>query len=239
MRGVLLAGGVGNRLYPLTKVINKHLLPVGDRPMIYWVLDKFVECGIVDIAVVIGPEHVGQLVKQLGDGGEFGLRLTYKIQEQADGVAGALMLAEEFVTDCHDANVMVLLGDNIFLNSLKQIKKDFEKNACMFGIVGTKSNSPERFGVVELDENFNILSIEEKPNHPKSDIVQTGCYLYHHTVFDYMKDLDKSARGEFEITDLNNILLERAGLYCYSYDGFWSDAGTPESYRLVNEVVRR
>lgn len=231
MKGIVLAGGTGSRLYPLTKVTNKHLLPVGNRPMIYYPIEKLTEAGIDEILIVTGTEHMGDVVTLLGSGKEFGCRFTYKVQDEPGGIAQALGLAENFVGG---DSMAIILGDNIFESSLLQIRKQYSGEGGM--ILLKEVEAPERFGVAQL-EGDRIIGIEEKPDHPKSSFAVTGVYFYDASVFNIISQLHPSGRGELEITEVNNHFI-RNGLMKYSIlDGWWTDAGTPESYRIANQLV--
>ena len=232
MKGIVLAGGTGSRLYPLTKVTNKHMLPVGRYPMIYWPINNLLQCGIEDIMVVTGVEHMGSIVQTLGSGSEFGVRFTYRVQDKAGGIAEALGLCREFVGD---ENVLVLLGDNIFLGDISPYVEGFEDGARVFL---SKSEEPERFGVAELGEDGQVLRIVEKPSEPPSDWVVTGCYLYDSHVFDIIETLHPSDRGELEITDVNNSFIESGRMSFQKINCTWTDAGTMTSYHHANNLSK-
>lgn len=239
MKGAILAGGTGTRLHPLTKVTNKHLLPVGKKPMILHAVDKMVQANITDIMIVTGTEHMGDMISLLGSGKEYGCKLTYRVQDEPDGIAGALSLCEDFVAE---DSVTVILGDNIFDAPLLPIVKKFEyvktctkKPVCT--LVLSKVNDPSRFGVAEII-NEQIVDIIEKPENPKSDLCVTGIYVYDNNVFSFIKKLRLSRRKEYEITDVNNNYIS-SGLASYvNIDGSWTDAGTYESYYRANTQVR-
>ena len=231
MKGIILAGGTGSRLYPLTKVTNKHLLPVYDKPMIYYPLQTLIAAGIKDIMIVSGRGHVGHFLELLGSGKEFGVRLTYEIQEGAGGIAQALGLAESWAgTD----DVAVVLGDNIFQNNIRKDVEAFESGAKIFLKEVTDAH---RFGVAEVKGN-RVLGIEEKPKAPKSNLAVTGLYLYDAGVFDIIRTLKPSGRGELEITDVNNAYIRRGAMEFSVLEGFWSDAGTFESLLRASVMVR-
>lgn len=233
MKGIVLAGGTGSRLYPLTKVTNKHLLPVGDKPMIYYPIGKLTEAGIEEILIVTGTEHMGDVVTLLGSGREFGCRFTYKVQDEAGGIAQALGLGRNFVGA---DSMAVILGDNIFESSLTEpIQAWPGKGARIFT---REVPDPSRYGVATLDGD-QVVNIEEKPPRPASNQAVTGIYLYDNTVFDLIGKLKPSARGELEITDVNNHYIQSGSMSYSELDGWWTDAGTPDSYRLANELVRR
>lgn len=225
MKGIILAGGTGSRLYPLTKVTNKHLLPVGRKPMIYHPIGKLVSAGIKEILIVTGIEHMGDIVSLLGSGKAFGCRFTFKVQDEAGGIAQALSLAENFAGD---DLMTVILGDNIFEDDLTPFVKAFEKQKKGAKVLLKEVPDPKRFGVVELKSD-KIVSIEEKPKRPKSNYAVTGMYFYDPEVFDIIRKLKPSRRGELEISDVNNAYLKKGKLTCDVLSGWWSDAGTFES----------
>ncbi len=231
MKGVILAGGTGSRLYPLTKITNKHLLPVYDKPMIYYPLQTLVDAGLDEIMIVSGRGHAGHFLELLGSGAEFGVHLTYEIQERAGGIAQALGLARDFADE---ENVAVILGDNIFQDSVRQAVQSFESGAYVFLKEVPDAN---RFGVAEINGN-RIVSIEEKPLLPKSNYAVTGLYLYDNDVFDIISTLKPSGRGELEITDVNNEYIKRGAMSYSVLAGFWSDAGTFESLLRAGMMVK-
>ena len=231
MKGIVLAGGTGSRLHPLTKVTNKHLLPVYDKPMIYYPLQTLITAGIKDIMIVSGRGHVGHFLELLGSGKEFGIQLTYEIQEGAGGIAQALGLAEEWVGM---DNVAVILGDNIFQDDIQGGIESFESGAKIFL---KEVSDAHRFGVAEVKGN-KVLGIEEKPKIPKSNLAVTGLYLYDAGVFAIIKMLKPSSRGELEITDVNNAYIRRGTMEFAVLKGFWSDAGTFESLLRASVMVR-
>jgi len=233
LKGVVLAGGTGSRLNPLTKVTNKHLLPVGRKPMIYYPIEKLLSAGIKEILIVTGVEHMGDVVNLLGSGVEFGCRFTYKVQDQAGGIAQALGLAEDFAGD---SGIAVVLGDNIFQASLKKYADNFIAQGSGARLLLKQVADPQRFGVAEVAGN-KVVGIEEKPKQPKSDYAVTGIYFYDSTVFEIIKTLKPSGRGELEVTDLNNAYIAKGQLGYDIIDGWWSDAGTFESLNRVNELV--
>lgn len=240
MKGIILAGGSGTRLYPLTVVTSKQLLPVYDKPMIYYPLSTLMLAGIKDILVISTPQDISNFEKLLGDGSRYGISLSYKIQESPDGLAQAFLIGEDFIGD--DACAMVL-GDNIFYgNGLGELLRGAVSDAerGMATIFGYYVNDPERFGVVGFDENERVISIEEKPANPQSNYCVTGLYFYDRHVVEYAKSLKPSKRNELEITDLNKIYLEKEYLQVKLLGrGFaWMDAGTTESLAEVSEFVR-
>jgi glucose-1-phosphate thymidylyltransferase len=235
MKGVILAGGTGSRLYPLTKVTNKHLLPVYDKPMIFYPIQTLIDAGIKDILIVSGRGHAGDFLELLGSGAEFGVRFTYEIQDEAGGIAQALSLAENFADE---DDVTVILGDNIFQDSetLYNTIKSFDSGSQIFL---KQVSDARRFGVAEVDDNSKkVLSIEEKPEKPKSDYAVTGLYVYDNRVFNFIKQLKPSGRGELEITDVNNWYIKQGEMKYSVIDGFWSDAGTFESLLRASMMVK-
>lgn len=231
MKGIILAGGTGSRLYPLTKVTNKHLLPVYDKPMIYYPLHTLINAGIDDIMIVSGRGHAGHFLELLGSGAEFGVRLTYEIQDEAGGIAQALSLTEDFVDD---ENVVVILGDNIFGSDIRSAMESFNSGARIFLKEVEDAN---RFGVAEIDGD-RIVSIEEKPHIPKSNFAVTGLYIYDSRVFDIVRNMKPSQREELEITDVNNEYIRMDEMTYSVLDGYWSDAGTFESLFRASELVK-
>ncbi|MEE8638264.1 MAG: sugar phosphate nucleotidyltransferase [Candidatus Margulisiibacteriota bacterium] len=226
MKGIILAGGTGSRLFPLTKVTNKHLLPVARKPMIYHPIGKLVEIGIEEILIVTGVEHMGDVVSLLGSGKDFGCRFTYKVQDQAGGIAQALALAESFV-DLDQ--IAVILGDNIFEDDLRPFALAFKKQKKGARVLIKDVSDPERFGVVEVKDG-KIVSIEEKPKKPKSKYVITGVYFYDPEVFEIIRKLKPSKRGELEISDVNRAYMQKDRLAYDILSGWWTDAGTFESF---------
>jgi glucose-1-phosphate thymidylyltransferase len=235
MRGVILAGGKGSRLGELTKVTNKHLLPVGPFPMVFHPLKKMVGAGVQEILLVSGTEHMGDFVELLGSGREYGCQLTYRVQDQAGGIAQALGLAELY---CHGARCVVILGDNIFFDSLGGILSEAAKKPDWAWVALQRVPDPGRYGVAEV-EGDRIVGIEEKPAHPKSDFAVAGIYLYPEDVFRVIKTLKPSARGELEITDVNRHYLKEGRLGYSVLHGYWTDAGTLDSLAHANELVRQ
>ncbi len=234
MKGVVLAGGTGSRLFPLTKVTNKHLLPVGRAPMIFHPIWKMVEAGIEDIMIVTGVEHVGAVVNLLGSGKEYRTRFTYRVQDEAGGIAQALGLAENFV---HGDRVVVILGDNIFEDSLVNTVKNFSVQRRGARILLKEVPDPQRYGVAEV-ANGKVANIVEKPKEPKSSWAVTGIYCYDSEVFNIIKTLKPSARGELEITDVNNYYLQQGELEADYFKGWWTDAGTFDSLVVADELAR-
>lgn len=236
MKGVILAGGLGSRLKPLTKVTNKHLLPVFDKPMIFYPLQCLVNAGIRDIIIVTGGNNAGDFLRLLGNGRDFGLKhLNYAYQEGEGGIAEALGLVEHFA---EGDGICVVLGDNIIENNIKAAVEGFRAQPSGARIIVKKVEDPQRFGV-PVFEGKKIVRIEEKPQKPGSDYAVTGIYLYDRTVFDIIKTLKPSERGELEITDVNNAYIEQGTLAWSELDGWWTDAGTFDSLLKANELVAR
>ena len=239
MKGVILAGGLATRLRPLTWVTNKHLLPVYNKPMIYYPLEMMQKVGMKEVLLITSGEHVGDFANLLKSGDDFNLRLYYAIQKNpTGGIADALALAEEFA---HKKPILVILGDNIFNFDLASAVTRFEgrlsrdqKGAMLFG-VKRKDMDARQYGVIEVDHEGRVLSVEEKPEKPKSDIAQTGVYMYDNRVFDYIKTLTPSDRGQLEVTDLNNKYLSEKTLGCEIID-WWVDAGTSHDELLAANV---
>jgi glucose-1-phosphate thymidylyltransferase len=226
LKGVVLAGGSGSRLFPLTLVTNKHLLPVYDRPMIYYPLHTLREMGVDEAMVVVGGRSVGDILELLHDGSEVGLELTYRYQRGALGIAHALGLARAFAGD---DPIAIVLGDNVIHGSFRGFADEFLQGEAQAGAVLKRVPDPERFGVAELDGSGQVVRFEEKPVHPKSDLIPIGVYLFRPAVFEALNTLRPSARGEFEITDLLNHFLDRGALISHIFAGDWMDAGTIES----------
>ncbi|MBW7991981.1 MAG: NTP transferase domain-containing protein [Planctomycetes bacterium] len=233
LRGVVLAGGTGSRLRPLTKVTNKHLLGIGQKPMIYYPIEKLASIGIEEILIVTGLEHMGDVVNLLGSGKDFGCRFTYKVQDEAGGIAQALALGENFA---QGQPMVVILGDNIFESSLKNYADKFIAQKTGARILLRQVADPQRFGVAELADG-KVIGIEEKPKEPKSDYAVTGIYFYDAQVFEIIRVLKPSARGELEITHVNYAYIEKDQLAYDILDGWWTDAGTFESLGRANELV--
>ena len=234
MKGVVLAGGLGTRLLPLTRITNKHLLPVLDRPMIYYPLQTLINAGIKDILIVTGGPHAGDFLRLLGNGGEFGLtHLNYTYQDGEGGIAAALALGEHFADG---GKICVMLGDNLIEGSIAPAVARFRRQPGGARIVLKEVEDAERFGVAEVRDG-RIVSIEEKPRRPKSRYAVTGIYMYDGGVFDVIRTLEPSARGELEITDVNNWYLRRGELACEVLEGWWTDAGTMESLHRAGNLV--
>lgn len=223
MKGVILAGGLATRLRPLTWVTNKHLLPIYNKPMIYYPIEAMVKAGVTEVLIITGPNHAGAFLNLLKSGDEFGLRLAYEIQQEAGGIAQGIALAKSFA---ENQKLLVLLGDNIFTANLAQAASAFEQKetgAKVFAI--EMPTDSKQYGVIEMDENKKVLSIEEKPEHPKSNLAQTGIYMYDSRVFEFIEQLKPSDRGELEVTDLNNKYVSEGSMECEIID-WWVDAGT-------------
>ena len=236
MKGVVLAGGLGKRLYPLTKVTNKHLLPVYSKPMIYYPIETLVQAGIDDITIVTGGNSAGDFLRLLGNGHEFGLKhINYTYQEGEGGIAAALSLVEHFA---RGDKIVVILGDNIIEGSIKNAVGDFEKEKKGAKVFLKEVPDPERFGVVEFKED-KVINIEEKPKKPKTNYIVIGIYMYDNNVFDIIRGLRPSARGELEITDVNNAYIRRGEMTYEIMEGWWTDAGTFRSLLRANQLVAR
>ena len=237
MKGVVLAGGTASRLFPLTIVTNKHLLPIYDRPMIYYPLDTLAGMGIREVMVIVGGKSVGDIVELLGDGRHFGLDLTYRYQRGALGIAHAIGLARDFIGD---DPFCVLLGDNVLRGEpLEDTARTFEAGSWGAGTLLYRVEDPRRFGVAELDPEGNVVGFEEKPEHPKSDLIPIGVYFLRPDAFDVIAALAPSGRGEFEITDVLNHYIPKGGLFTRVYDGQWADAGTVSSLLRAAALASR
>jgi len=233
LKGIILSGGTGSRLYPLTKVTNKHLLPVGKYPMIFHAIAKLKETNILDILIVTGRDHMGDVVNLLGSGKDIGVSFTYKVQDEAGGIAQALGLAEQFVGD---DSMVVILGDNVFQDSIHAYVGKFQDQGSGAKILIRQVPDPNRYGVPELLGD-RIVSIEEKPSMPKSRYAVTGIYMYDAEVFKIIRTLQPSGRGELEITDVNNAYIAAGKLTYDVLHGWWTDAGTHESLMKANELA--
>ena len=234
MKGVILAGGLGTRLFPLTKVTNKHLLPVYNKPMIYYPIQTLVNAGITDILLVAGGNNAGDFLRLLGNGKEFGLQhLNYTYQEGEGGIAAALSLAEFFV---QKEPLCVVLGDNIIERNIIVAAEAYKKQGRGAKVLLKEVKDPQRFGVAVL-EGDHLVRIEEKPKQPKSPYITTGIYFYDEEIFEIIRTLKPSPRGELEITDVNNAYIERGLMTWELLEGWWTDAGTFESLRLAGQLV--
>lgn len=235
MKGIILAGGMATRLRPLTWVTNKHLLPIYNKPMIFYPLESMMRAGIKDVLIVTGPDHAGSFLNLLKSGKNFGLNLHYEIQEEAGGIAQGISLGESF---SDEEQLLVVLGDNIFGYNLKNTIESFkkkEKGAMVFGIeMPTES---KQYGVIEVGSDNKVISIEEKPEKPKSNLAQTGIYMYDNRVFEFIRNLKPSKRGELEVTDLNNCYVSENTMECKIID-WWIDAGTSHDELLrANNLI--
>ncbi len=235
MKGVILGGGTGSRLMPLTKIINKNILAIYDQPLIYYPIFTLREAGIKEILLISGRGHAGQYLDLLGSGRELGVKLTYEIQEEPKGIAHGLAIAEDFADN---GPITLILGDNIYEENLKPAVDDFLKQERGAKIVLKEVPDPQRFGVVEFDGE-KIVDIQEKPQFPKSNWVVTGFYIYDSRCFDFIRTLRPSARGELEITDLNNCYLREGTLTFYKTTGEWIDAGTFDSLLRANLFIAK
>ncbi len=237
MKGIILAGGTGSRMMPCTKVTNKHLLPVYDKPMIYYPLQTLINANIKNIMIVSGKGHAGHFVNLLGSGKDFGVKLSYEVQEEAGGIAEALSLAEDFADN---ESIVVILGDNIFEDEIHIFIKEFEKQGkgARIFLKETDMESAKRFGIA-LVEKDKVLYVEEKPSNPKSNLAMTGLYMFDSKVFDVIKTLTPSARGELEITDAIDNYVKKGECYYSIIRGFWSDAGTFESLYKAASLIRK
>lgn len=233
IKGIILAGGTGSRLFPLTKVTNKHLLPVGRKPMILHPVEKLVAAGIKEIIIVTGVEHMGAVVTLLGSGKDFGCQFSYKVQDEAGGIAQALGLAESFVKGSKSC---VILGDNIFQDSLLPFARSFHEQQKGAKILIKEVQDPWRFGVPEFKDG-KVISIEEKPKFPKSNFAVTGIYFFDSQVFDVIRTLKPSSRGELEITDVNNFYIQQNSMTYEKFEKDWTDAGTFESLSHANTLM--
>lgn len=232
MKGIILAGGSGTRLRPLTKITSKQLLPIYNQPMIYFPLQTLLTAGIKDILMIVAPDHAGDFLKLLGSGKEFGCKFTYEIQDKPEGLAQAFLIGENFIGS---DDVTLILGDNIFEDDFSDAISGFKSGGRIFA---KEVHDPNRFGVVEFDEQNKAISIEEKPENPKSSYAVTGLYIYDNTVIEKAKALQPSPRGELEITDLNNLYLQEGTLDVAFVEKKWLDTGTFESLHEAIEFVR-
>jgi glucose-1-phosphate thymidylyltransferase len=234
LKGIVLAGGLGTRLYPITKITNKHLMPVYNKPMVFYPIRTLVDAGVQDILIVTGGNNAGDFLRILRNGEEFGLkRLSYRYQEGEGGIAAALSLAEDFAAG---DSICVILGDNIYEKSLRKSASEFTKTGKGARIHLKQVENPQRFGVPVMQDG-RILRIEEKPKAPRSNYAVTGLYMYDPSVFDIIKTLKPSGRGELEITDVNNAYIDRGEMAWEIIDGWWSDAGTFDSLLRANILV--
>lgn len=232
MKGIILAGGSGTRLRPLTSVTSKQLLPIYNKPMIYFPLETLLKAGIKDILIIVSPENAGDFLKLLGSGREFGCKFVYEIQEKPEGLAQAFVIGKQFIGN---DNVTLILGDNLYEDDFSEAIQGFESGGRVFA---KKVTDPERFGVVEFGDDNKAISIEEKPKEPKSNYAVTGLYIYDNSVIQKARDLAPSARGELEITDINNLYLNEGNLDVAFVNGKWFDTGTFESMFEATEFTR-
>jgi glucose-1-phosphate thymidylyltransferase len=232
MRGIILSGGSGSRLRPLTKITSKQLLPIYNRPMIYYPLNTLIKAGIKEILIIISPERAGDYLNLLGSGKQFGVKFTYEIQDKPEGLAQAFIIGENFIDD---ENVTMILGDNIFVDDFSADIKQFKSGAKIFA---KQVNDPKRFGVVKFDKNMKAEKIVEKPQSFLSDYAVTGLYIYDQQIVEIAKNLKPSARGELEITDVNNWYLKRNQLSVGKVKGEWLDAGTFESLFAAQKLAK-
>lgn len=232
MKGIILAGGSGTRLRPLTKISSKQLLPIYDKPMIYYPLETLLKAGITEILIIIAPDRAGDFLNLLGSGRDFGCKFTYEIQDKPEGLAQAFLIGENFLNG--DAATLIL-GDNIYEDNFSEAIQSFTRGGRVFA---KEVSDPQRFGVVEFDSEMKAISIEEKPEQPKSQYAVTGLYIYDNTVVEKTKQLAPSARGELEITDLNNLYLKEGSLDVAFVKGAWFDTGTFESMYEAITFVR-
>ena len=232
MRGIILAGGSGSRLHPLTRVTSKQLLPIYDKPMIFYPLQTLLRAGITEIMVIVAPDHAGDFLKILGSGQEYGCKFTYEIQDRPEGIAQAFIIGRNFIDD---DSVALVLGDNLYEDDFTDAIRSFKSGGRIFAKKVTDAN---RFGVVEFDENNHAISIEEKPVYPKSEYAVTGFYIYDNSVVQKAQSLKPSNRGEIEITDINNLYLQEGKLDVAFVEGQWFDTGTFESMFQAVEFAR-
>lgn len=234
MKGIVLAGGTGSRLEPLTRVTNKHLLPVGNYPMIYHPIAKLKQAGLRDIMVVTGVDHVEDMVRLLGSGDQWDVNFSYRIQREAGGIAQALGLARDFA---RGEKMVVILGDNIFDEDLSDYVAAYKNQNDGARILLKEVDEPERFGVPEIQDD-RVTRVVEKPETPPSDFCVTGIYMYNSNVFEFVDSLEPSDRGELEITDVNNMYIEQGDMHYDVLDSWWTDAGTFDSYHRANDLAR-
>ncbi len=233
MKGIILSGGHGTRLYPLTKVTSKQLLPVYNKPMIMYPLETLLKAGIRDILIIVAPDHAGDYLKLLGSGKEYGARFSYEVQDKPEGLAQAFLIGKEFIKG---DNVCMILGDNIFEDDVSKTIRKFKSGAQVFA---KKVSDPERFGVVKFDDKMKAIQIEEKPKKFLSKYAVTGLYVYDKQIVQVARSLKPSGRGELEITDVNQRYLEQGQLKVQVLDGDWIDAGTFESLYRATSLVRK
>ena len=223
MKGIILAGGAGTRLHPLTKVTSKQLLPIYNKPMVFYPLQTLINAGIKDILLISDPINIGNFVKLLGSGKDFNIRISYEVQDKPEGLAQAFILGENFIGD---DNVTMILGDNLFVGDDKFLENAIKEFKTGGSIFAKQIKDPKRFGVVEFNDNKKVISLEEKPEDPKSNFAVVGLYIYDNSVINKSKNLKPSSRGELEITDINNLYLQEAKLNVAIYENYWLDTGT-------------
>lgn len=231
MKGIILAGGKATRLRPLTAITSKQLLPVYNKPMIYYPIETLIKAGITDILIIISPDYAGHFLNLLGDGKEFGAHFNYAVQKEARGLADAFIIGDDFIGN---DDVTMILGDNIFEQDFSKEIQNFKGGAMVFA---KEVPDPERFGVVEFNKNMKAITIEEKPQKPKSNYAVVGLYTYDNRIVEYAKNLKPSPRGEIEITDINNIYLKNGELNVNIFDSLWEDAGTFDSLLHVSNIM--
>lgn len=231
MKGIILAGGSATRLRPLTKITSKQLLPVYNKPMIFYPIETLAQAGITDILIIVGPQYAGHFLNLLGSGKDLGLKFSYEVQEEPRGLADAFIVGENFIGN---DSVTMILGDNIFEHNFQESISKFQHGAKIFA---KKVHDPERFGVVEFNKDYKVVSIVEKPEHPKSDYAAVGIYIYDNKVIKYAKELTPSSRGEIEIVDLHNKYREKGELKVDIIEGMWEDAGTFDSLLRVSNFM--
>lgn len=232
MKGIILAGGAGKRLHPLTRITSKQLLPIYNRPMIYYPLNTLIKAGIKEILIIIAPEKAGEFLNLLGSGKEFGVKFTYEIQDKPGGLPEAFIIGESFLDD---DDVVMILGDNIFEEDFSEHIRSFKSGGRVFAV---EVEDPERSGVVEFDKKMKVLSIEEKPEHPKSNFIIPGLFIYDSRVVQFAKELKLSKREELEITDLHKRYLEIGELDVRKISGEWIDTGTFDSLLKANQLAK-
>ena len=231
MKGIILAGGRATRLRPLTTITSKQLLPVYNKPMIYYPIETLIKAGITEILIIIAPDYSGHFLNLLGDGREFGAHFSYAVQKEPKGLADAFIIGSDFIDN---DNVTMILGDNIFEQDFSKEIQNFQSGAMVFA---KQVSDPQRFGVVEFDKNMKAISIEEKPAQPKSNYAVVGLYSYDNRVVEIAKNLKPSDRGEIEITDINRVYLEKSELQVNIFNSLWEDAGTFDSLLHVSNVM--
>lgn len=234
MKGIILAGGSGTRLRPMTLVTSKQLLPIYDRPMIFYPLQTLLDAGIKEILIIVAPDRAGDFLRVLGSGKEFGAKFTYEIQDKPNGLAEAFIIGEDFIDN---GNVTLVLGDNLFVGHEEEINNAITSFSGGGRVFAKEVPDPERFGVVEFDQSKNVLSIEEKPTKPKSNFALVGLYVFDHQVVEIAKNLKPSERGELEITDVHKAYLEQGQLDVRMFTGEWLDTGTPDSLLAAGNMI--